>query len=324
MPNPELKLNNLEVSCSPHVEVNDHIIRRMWQTFFALIPAGIAGIFIFGLSSLYVICVSIITALITEWFFQRLQGKSPTILDGSAVITGLLLAYNLPPGVPLWVAAAGSFFSVAVAKQLFGGLGFNIFNPALAGRAFLMASWPKYMTTWFNPRWQIDAVTTATPLGIIKEKLTYALPNYWDLFIGNHAGCIGEVCVVALVFGGIYLIVKQYISWQIPLTFIATLGLFSWIFSNQGLFKGDFLFSILAGGVVLGAFFMATDYVTAPLAKKGKVIFGIGCGILTFVIRKWGGYPEGVSYSILMMNAATPLIDRFSRPKKYGFKKIKN
>ncbi len=321
MPNPELKLNNLAVTAAPHIEVNDHIVRRMWWTFFALVPAGVAGVYIFGWGSFYIICVSIITALITEWLFQGLQGKKPTVLDGSCLITGLLLAYNLPPGAPLWLAAAGSFFSVAVAKQLFGGLGFNIFNPALAGRAFLMASWPKHMTSWMNPRWQADAVTTATPLGIIKEKLTSTLPGYWDLFIGNHAGCIGEVCVLALVLGGIYLIAKQYISWQIPVSFIATLGLFSWIFGARGFFQGDFLFSILAGGIVLGAFFMATDYVTAPLTKKGKFIFGVGCGFLTFVIRKWGGYPEGVSYAILMMNAATPIIDRFSRPKKYGWRK---
>jgi electron transport complex protein RnfD len=323
MPNPELKISNLIVSSAPHIEIDDHIVRRMWSTFFALIPAGIAGIYVFGLRAFNVICVSLITAVITEWIFQKFQGKKASILDGSAMITGLLLAYNLPAGVPLWLAAVGSFFSVAVAKQLFGGLGFNIFNPALAGRAFLMASWPKYMATWMNPRWQADAVTTATPLGIIKEKLAFQIPSYWDLFVGNRGGCIGEVCIIALLIGGIYLLVKQYISWQIPASFIATLGLFSWIFMGKGLFKGDSLFSILAGGLILGAFFMATDYVTAPLTKKGKIIFGAGCGLLTFVIRKWGGYPEGVSYAILMMNAATPVIDRFSRPKKYGFKKVK-
>jgi electron transport complex protein RnfD len=178
-----------------------------------------------------------------------------------------------------------------------------------------MASWPKYMTTWDNPRWQIDALTSATPLGIIREELSYPLPSYWDLFIGNRGGCIGEVCIIALLLGGIYLILKKYISWQIPVVFIVTLGVFSWAFSSAGLFKGDFLFSILTGGVILGAIFMATDYVTAPLTKKGKIIFAFGCGLLTFVIRRWGGYPEGVSYAILMMNSATPIIDRF-RTKK--------
>lgn len=315
--------NNLEIYSAPHIEINDHIVRRMWSTFFALIPAGIAGIYIFGEKAFYVILVSLISAVITEWVFQKLQGKKTSVLDGSAMITGLLLAYNLPPGAPLWLAAAGSFFGVAVGKQLFGGLGFNIFNPALVGRAFLMASWPKYMAIWINPRWQVDAVTSATPLGMIKEKLFYALPSYWDLFIGNRSGCIGEVCVIVLLLGGAYLIIRKYISWQIPASFIITLGLFSWLFSPLGLLKGDFLFSILAGGIILGAFFMATDYVTAPLTRKGKIIFGVGCGLLTFVIRRWGGYPEGVCYAILMMNAATPLIDRFSRPKKYGWRKAK-
>jgi electron transport complex protein RnfD len=312
---------SLVVCCSPHVEANDHIVRRMWATFFALLPAGVAGVYIFGIRAFHIICVCVISALVTEWLFQKLRRKKVTILDGSAIITGLLLGYNLSSGVPLWLAAVGSFFSIAIGKQIFGGLGFNIFNPALVGRAFLMASWPKYMTTWVNPRWQVDAITTATPLGIIKEKLNYNLPSYWDLFIGNRGGCMGEVCVVALLIGGIYLLIKQYISWHVPVSFIITLGLFSGIFSNNGLFKGDFLFSILAGGVVLGALFMATDYVTAPLTQKGKIIFGIGCGLLTFVIRRWGGYPEGVSYAILMMNAATPIIDRFSRPRKYGYKK---
>lgn len=324
MPSPESK-NNLElvVNCSPHVEINDHIIRRMWATFFTLVPAGIAGIYIFGINSFYVIIASLVTALITEWVCQKLQGRKITILDGSAMITGLLLAYNLPPGVPLWVAIVGTVFAVAIGKHIFGGLGFNIFNPALIGRAFLMSSWPKYMTTWINPRWQVDAVTSATPLGILKENLSYPSPTYWDLFVGNRGGCIGEVCIAALLIGGIYLIYKQYISWQIPAVFIATLGVFSWAFSSSGLFKGDLLFSVLSGGIVLGAFFMATDYVTAPLTKKGKVIFAFGCGLLTFVIRRWGGYPEGVSYAILMMNSATPIIDRFSRPRKYGGQKVK-
>lgn len=311
--------NKLIVSTAPHIEINDHILRRMWATLLSLIPAGIAGAYIFGIGSFYIILVSVFSAVVTECVFQKLQGKAVTILDGSAIITGLLLAYNLPPTAPLWIAVVGSFFGVAVGKHLFGGLGFNIFNPALVGRAFLMSSWPKYMTGWINPKWQIDAITTATPLGIVKEKLSYSLPNYWNLFIGNRGGCVGEVCTAALLIGGIYLIYKKYISWQIPVSFIGTLGLFSWLFWGKGLFRGDFLFSILSGGVILGAFFMATDYVTAPLTKKGKVIFGVGCGFLTFIIRKFGGYPEGVSYVILMMNAAAPIIDRFSRPKKYGW-----
>ena len=317
MQNQELKPNNLVVSTGPHIQTDDHIIRRMWATFWVLIPAGIAGVYIFGIKSLYIICISVLTALVIEWFCQKIRGRNITILDGSALITGILVAYNLPPDVPFWIPVVGSFVAVAIGKQLFGGLGFNIFNPALVGRAFLMASWPKYMTTWSNPRWQVDAVSTATPLGIVKENLSQRLPSYLDLFLGNRGGCIGEVCVAALLIGTLYLLIKKYISWRIPFSFIFTVGILSL------LSKGDFLFSILSGGLILGAFFMATDYVTAPMTKKGKWLFGIGCGLITFVIRKWGGYPEGVSYAILMMNAATPIIDRFSRPRKYGEKKGK-
>lgn len=326
MPNQKLK-NNLIVTCFPHIEANDHIVRRMWATFFALIPAGAAGVYIFGMRAFYVILVSIFSSLITEAVLQKIQGKKVTLLDGSAIITGLLLAYNLPPGVPLWIAAVGSFFAVAVGKQLFGGLGFNIFNPALAGRAFLMVSWPKYMTSWNAPRWQLDAVSSATPLLLFKEKGLQTISqiglNYKDLFLGNRGGCIGEICILALLIGAAYLLIKQYISWQVPLSYLGTFGILAWIFMGDGMFKGDMLFQVLSGGIVLGAFFMATDYVTAPITRKGKVIFGVGCGILNFVIRRWGGYPEGTSYAILMMNAATPIIDRFSKPRKYGFKEVK-
>ncbi len=319
--------NNLVVTHAPHIEADDHILRRMWATFFCLIPAGIAGIYIFGIRALYVTLVSIISALITEAVFQKFQGKKASLLDGSAIITGLLLAYNLPATVPLWLVALGSFFSLAIAKHLFGGLGANIFNPALAGRAFLMASWPKYMTSWTNPRWQVDAISSATPLMLVKEKGLHKIVDlgvtYKDLFLGNRGGCIGEVCILALLIGALYLLLKGYITWHVPGTYIFTFSVFSWIFMADTPFKADILFQILSGGLILGAFFMATDYVTAPITKKGKVVFGAGCGILTFVIRKWGGYPEGVSYAILMMNAATPIIDRFARPKKYGQMKPK-
>ncbi|MFZ5799782.1 MAG: RnfABCDGE type electron transport complex subunit D [Candidatus Omnitrophota bacterium] len=317
--------NELVVTCSPHICVDDHIVKRMWGTFFALMPAGLAGVYIFGVRALWVTAVSVISAILSEAILQKAQGKPWSISDGSAIITGLLLAYNLPVGVPLWIPAIGSFFAVAIAKQLFGGLGFNIFNPALAGRAFLMASWPKYMTTWAAPRWQADAISAATPLMLFKEKgitdINQMGLSYADLFLGNRAGCVGEVCIIAILIGAIYLLVRQYITWHVPVTYLVSFGVLSWAFMGEGFFKGDVLFSLLTGGIVLGAFFMATDYVTAPITKKGKVIFGLGCGILNFVIRKWGGYPEGCSYAILMMNAATPVIDRFSRPRKYGFRK---
>jgi len=244
------------------------------------------------------------------------------------VLTGLLLAYNLPPQIPLWLPAAGSFFAIAVGKQVFGGLGHNIFNPALAGRAFLMVSWPVYMTTWQNPRWFPDGISTATPLAALKEVSGGALafgsritnPNYLDLFLGNRGGCIGEVCVAALLVGAAFLFWKRYITWHIPLTYIVTVAFLSWVFNGRaGFFTGDALFFTLSGGLILGAFFMATDYVTGPIYPNGKIIFGIGCGLLTFVIRRFAGYPEGVSYAILIMNGAVPVIDRFTRPKWFGW-----
>ncbi|MBU2540454.1 MAG: RnfABCDGE type electron transport complex subunit D [Candidatus Omnitrophica bacterium] len=321
----ELKLGRLVVSSSPHIEEDDHIIRRMWATFIALLPVGFAGVYIFGIHSLYVILVSLAAAALTEIACQKMQRRKVTASDGSALICGLLLAYNLPPDVPVWIPILGTVFAVGVGKHLFGGLGFNIFNPALVGRAFLMTSWPTHMTSWTNPRFAIDAVSSATPLTILKEKGVFSISelplNYWDLFIGNRGGCIGEVCVIALLVGAAYLLYKQYISWQTPISFILTTGFLSWVFSGSRLFSGDFLLSILSGGLILGAFFMATDYVTGPLTKKGKLIFGLGCGLITFLIRKYGGYPEGVSYAILTMNAFVPTIDRFCRLKPYGFKR---
>ncbi len=313
--------NLLSITVSPHIRDRDNLRLIMWQVVLALLPAGIAGVYIFGQRVILVVLSALIGALLTEAAFELLLKKPVTILDGSALITGLLLAYNLPPGVPLWLPFIGSFFAIAVGKTAFGGIGNNIFNPALAGRVFLMASWPTYMTTWQSARWQSDAVSTATPLGLIKHGTTGALPSYWDLLIGNRAGCIGEVCIIALLIGAAFLLFKRYISWHTPLSFVITVGALSWAFLGRGFFKGDPIFYILNGGLILGAFFMATDMVTTPLTKKGLIIFGIGCGLITFAIRKWGGYPEGVSYSILIMNSATPIIDRFTRPERFGVTK---
>ncbi len=313
---------SLIVSIGPHIKDRSTTKSIMWAVTLALVPAGAAGVFIFGLKALYVIIAAVIAAVVTEAAVLAIRKKDlGTLWDGSAVLTGLLLAYNLPPEVPLWLPVAGSVFAIAIGKQVFGGLGHNIFNPALAGRAFLMVSWPVYMTTWKNPRWAVDAVTSATPLAICKEGGECALLNataYWNLFIGNRGGCIGEVCVVALLIGAAYLFIKRYITWHIPLAFIATVALFSWIFNGPGFFHGSALFFVMAGGLILGAFFMATDYVTSPLSARGRLIFGIGCGILTFVIRKYAGYPEGVSYAILIMNAAAPMIDRYTAPNWFG------
>jgi len=310
--------NKFVVTISPHFKIEDNIPRIMWTLFFCLLPAGIASIFIFGRAVIVIISLSIATAVLTEAAVQLVRRQKLSIFDGSAALTGLLLAYILPPSVPFWIPIIGSFFAVLITKQLFGGLGRNIFNPALAGRAFLVASWPKYMTQFSKP-FNYDAITCATPLAIAKEGGSLSPLNYFDLFMGNRGGCIGEVCIVFLILGAVYLLYKGYISWHIPFTYIFTVGILSWIFQgNRGLFTGDWLFFILSGGLILGAFFMATDYVSSPLTNKGKLLFGLGCGVLTFIIRCWGGYPEGVCYSILMMNAAVPLIDRYIRPRIYG------
>jgi len=240
------------------------------------------------------------------------MGRRITIGDGSAVVAGLLLAFVLPSRLPWWMAAVGSFFAVVIVKQLFGGLGNNIFNPALAGRAFLLASFPIYMTSWVRP---FDAVSCATPLAIVKENLSGTMPSLWDLFIGKTAGCLGETSAVALLIGAGFLFWRKIITWHIPFTYIGTVTILSWVFGR------DPLFSVLAGGLVLGAFFMAVDPVTSPMTAKGQIIFGVGCGIVTVVIRQWGGYPEGVCYSILLMNALVPLIDRYTKPRRLGEQK---
>jgi len=310
-------MNKLIVSTSPHLYKKESVSKIMWMVAASLIPAGAAGVFIFGSSALWVIILGVLSALATEALIQALTKRKITLLDGSAFITGLLLAYNLPPGVPFWLPIVGSCFAIAIGKQVFGGLGQNIFNPALVGRVFLMASWPKYMTTFTVPM-NYDAVTAATPLALLKEGKLIEKISYLNLFLGNRGGCIGEVCIVALALGALFLFIKGYISWHIPFTYILTTGIFTYVFGPKGLFTGDWLFHISSGGLILGAFFMATDYVTSPLTGKGQIIFGVGCGVLTAVIRLWGGYPEGVSYAILMMNAATPIIDRYTRNRIYG------
>lgn len=309
--------NNLIVSGSPHIHKQESVCRIMWTVVLSTIPAGIAGVIIFGLDALWVTLVAVTAAVLTETIFEVWTKKKITVMDGSAVITGILLAYNLPSNVPLWLPIVGAVFSIAIGKQVFGGLGQNIFNPALVGRVFLMASWPKYMTTFVKP-FSYDAVTSATPLALLKEGKILEHISYLDLFLGKRGGCIGEVCILALLIGAAILLYKGYISWHIPATYILTTAIFTYIFGAKQLFHGDWLFHILSGGLILGAFFMATDYVATPLTSKGQIIFGAGCGLLTAIIRIWGGYPEGASYAILMMNAATPFIDRYTKSRIYG------
>ena len=312
-------MSKLIVPSSPHLHSRESVSRIMWTVIFCLIPAGAAGVVIFGLSALWTIALAVVSAMFCEWLIQVLTKRKISILDGSAILTGLLLAYNLPAQVPFWIPVIGAIFSISIAKMAFGGLGQNIFNPALAGRVFLMASWPKYLTTFTLP-FNYDAITSATPLALLKEgKLSQHISN-WNLFLGIRGGCIGEVCIIVLLAGALFLLIRGYISWHIPGAFIATAGLLTWAFGGKTFFSGDWLFHILSGGLILGAFFMATDYVTSPLTRKGHLIFGIGCGALTAIIRLWGGYPEGVSYAILIMNAATPLIDRYTKNRVYGTK----
>ncbi|MCP4650080.1 MAG: RnfABCDGE type electron transport complex subunit D [PVC group bacterium] len=317
---------NLKVSSSPHIHSGETTTKIMWTVFFCLLPSGFMSIYIFGLSTLWIILSAILGAVATEWCCCTVQKKALTVSDGSAVLTGLLVAYNVPPQSPLWLAFLGSFVAILFGKIVFGGLGFNIFNPALIGRVFLMASFPVLMTRWPAPL-NVDAVTAPTPLAIFKDGFSQNNMlsageminfSYRDLFLGFRGGCIGEACVLALILGAAFLIYKKYISWHTPLSYITTVAVFAWVFAGEGFFNGDFLMHILSGGLIMGAFYMATDYVTGPITKKGQLIFGIGCGIITGIIRLWGGYPEGVSYSILIMNAATPLIDRFVVPKRFG------
>ncbi|MCX5697100.1 MAG: RnfABCDGE type electron transport complex subunit D [Candidatus Omnitrophica bacterium] len=293
-----------------HSGRGDSLSKIMWSVVLSLVPAGIAGMFIFGLNTLWVSAAAIISAVLTEAGIQLLLKKKVTISDGSAFLTGLLLAYNLPPNVPIFLPIIGSVFAIAIAKQAFGGLGHNIFNPALAARLFLMFSWPAFMTSFPKP-FACDAVTSATPLALLKWGKLPGSISYLDLFLGNRGGCIGEVCILALLLGAVFLFIKGYISWHIPLTYIVTCGLLAYVFGPNGFFSGDWLFHILSGGLILGAFFMATDYATSPLTRKGQIVFGIGCGIVTMAIRLRGAYPEGVSCAILLMNAVTPLINEY-------------
>jgi electron transport complex protein RnfD len=312
----------LIVSASPHIRSEVSIETIFYAVTIALIPATVCGIYFFGIHALYVILVSISSAMLTEFVAMRLTGEIELSLDDllhlrlpaptGVVITGLLLALCLPPGLPLWMVAIGAAFAVIFGKCAFGGLGHNIFNPALVGRAFLMASWPVAMTTWIMP-FTYDAVTTATPLGLWKMQ-NIATP-YMNLALGNVSGCIGETSAIALLIGGIYLIAKRYIDWRTPISFIGTVAVLAFALGQ------DPLFHILAGGLFLGAFFMATDYVTTPLTRNGRIIFGVGAGIIVVVIRVIGGYPEGVCFSILLMNAFTPLIDRHVKPRVYGVKR---
>ena len=332
----EKKEHELIVSVSPHVKSEETVSRIMWTVNLALLPAFIMSIYYFGPRALFVTGLCIVSAVLSEYIFQKSLKKQITVNDGSAFLTGLLLGMNLPPSLPFYIPIVGSFVAVIVTKQLFGGLGYNIFNPALIGRALLLISWPKAMTVWTEatPIFAgLDAKTTATPLGILKEEGLGKLMEhfadktdlYMSLFTGNRAGSLGETSVIALLLGAAFLLYKRYITWHIPFSFLATVGVLAWIFGGTDVetgklifFTGDPIIHLMSGGLILGAFFMATDYVTCPSVRKGQIIFGIGCGAITMLIRLKGGYPEGVMFAILLMNCFAPLIDRNVKTKQFG------
>ncbi len=293
-------------SVSPHFRAKNSTSSLMFEVIFALIPAVAASFLNFGLRSLILIGLSVITAVLSELLFQKLSGQKVRISDCSAILTGLLLAMNLPVSVPWWIPVVGSAFAIIVVKQFFGGIGQNFVNPALAARCFLLISWTSLMTDF-----SLDGVAQATPL-TMAESGAAVLPDYMECFLGNTAGCLGETSALFLLIGGLYLIAARVIDFRIPLSFIGTVFVLSFVFGMDGLYQ------ILNGGLFLGAFFMATDYVTTPMNRGGRWIFGIGCGLITVLIRRFGSYPEGVSFAILLMNICTPLIDRFVKPRVYG------
>ncbi|WP_312334716.1 RnfABCDGE type electron transport complex subunit D [Anaerospora hongkongensis] len=317
----------LAVSASPHIRCDESIAKIMWTVNVTLAPAALFSVWHFGMPALLTLIICIAASVGTEYLIQKWQNKPVSISDGSAFLTGLLLAMNIPATVPWYMPLLGSLVAIGVAKHTMGGLGYNIFNPALIGRAFLLASWPIAMTTWPSMPSQIDGVTSATPLGILKlqgyEKLVQVFGDqpslYKALFLGTRSGSAGETSVVLLLIGGLYLIYRGYINWHVPVFMIGTVAGLTWLFGGHGgLFTGDPLLAMLSGGLVLGSFYMATDMVTIPITVKGQIVFAIGAGALTVLIRLLGGYPEGVCYAILLMNSVTPLIDRLVKPVKFG------
>lgn len=327
------KEHELVVSVSPHIRSEETVSRIMWTVNLSLLPAFVMGVYFFGPRAVYITALCIIGALFSEWLVERMTGKEITLSDGSAFLTGLLLGMNMPATIPFYIPFVSSFVAVAITKQLFGGIGYNIFNPALIGRAFALITWPRAMTTWMEPTAafvSLDAKTTATPLGILKEEGMDRLLEvfgdkmnlYTELFFGSRAGSLGETSVLALIIGAGFLFYRRYITWHIPLPFLATVAVLAWIFGGkEGLFTGDPMVHLLSGGLILGAVFMATDYVTCPSVRKGQIVFGIGCGLFTMLIRLKAGYPEGVMFAILLMNCFSPLIERNMKTKVFGMKK---
>ncbi len=328
----------LKISTAPHTGSSTDTQTLMRDVVIALIPAALVAIAFFGIGALKVIITSVAACVMWEYLVVRyLFHKPSTINNFSAIITGMLLAFNLPPSIPAWMVLIGAFVAIVIAKMAFGGLGKNLFNPALVGRVFLFISFPVQMTLWAKPDWKdflnADVQTGATTLGILKHldastsatSLTHGnsaladIPDYWDMFIGYTGGSLGEISALALLLGLIYMLWRKVITWHIPFYYIGTVFLLTgvmWLATKDVRYEP--VTHLLSGGLMLGAVFMATDYVTSPMSQKGKVIFAVGCGLLTVIIRLYSAYPEGVSFAILIMNAFVPLIDKYCYPRVYG------
>jgi len=323
----------LTVSGSPHVHNNQSVQKIMWGVVLALIPAMLVSLWYFGIGALLTTAIAVLSCVSIEYAIAKYVLKEQAVItDGSAVVTGILLAFNVPSNIPWWQLLIGSIVAIGVAKMSFGGIGRNPFNPALIGRVFMLISFPVDMTTWPLPiqnrfTW-VDAITGPTSLGVIKEgvkngesltELTTKIPDYANMLLGNMGGSLGEVSAAALLLGGLFMIFRKIITWHIPVSYLLTVFLFTgtlWLINPEQYI--DPVFHLLAGGLMLGAIFMATDMVTSPMTWKGMLVFGFGCGVLTVLIRVWGSYPEGVSFAILIMNAVTPLINKGFKPKRFG------
>lgn len=326
-------MNMLTVSGSPHIHGDESTRKIMYGVVYAMIPAMLVSIYYFGLDAIRVLLVASAACLFFEWLIQKFIIKGPvTINDGSALVTGILLAFNVPSNLPTWMIIIGALVAIGMAKMSFGGLGKNVFNPALVARVFLLISFPVQMTSWPKPQAIIhgltDAITGPTPLGIVKEglgagktmsELAPELPNYMQTFTGQMGGSLGEVSAIALILGGVYMLIRKIITWHIPVSMLLTVVVFSGIFWGINPEQyADPVFHLLTGGMLLGAIYMATDMVSSPMTKGGQLIYGFGIGLLTILIRMWGAYPEGVSFAILLMNAVVPLINRGFKPRRFG------
>jgi len=318
----------LIATSSPHIRANETTRSLMLDVIIAMLPALIAAVVIFGIRALSVTVVSVVACVFWEWLYRKLLKKDQTVGDLSAVVTGMLLAFVCPVTIPYWMLIVGDCFAIVLVKQLYGGIGCNFMNPALAGRAALVGCYASAMTTWIDPAaakaaviGAADVVTAATPLAMMKDgglEAVTAVYGLKEMFVGNIGGSLGEVSALAMLLGGIYLIVRKVITWHIPVAYIGTVAVLTFLFPRGNDPLTFMLYNVLGGGLLLGAFFMATDYVTSPVTGKGRIVFGIGCGLLTVFIRYFGSYPEGVCYSILVMNCTTWLIDKYMKPARFG------